>query len=239
MKKLLTLLFAFLTMSVIPAQNMEEQKKQIANIKKSDAYIYAEVTTTDQQQAVDLATEMLHNNINEWVSKKKKFAGSNKVITRNKNFSIEKITMPRANMYRAFMYVKKTDIIPANNVEVMEKNKKTTPSVQQKLIKPAIVEPIKTNRDIVIQSLLKVQNTGQLSTLLKDLKNSNKIREYNNLRGLKDKNIAEYIMIVFNKNGIIEAILSEGAERKNLKTGATDLLANYKGCGAIGVKVNK
>ncbi len=226
-------------MSVIPAQNMEEQKKQIANIKKSDAYIYAEVTTTDQQQAVDLATEMLHNNINEWVSKKKKFAGSNKVITRNKNFSIEKITMPRANMYRAFMYVKKTDIIPANNVEVMEKNKKTTPSVQQKLIKPAIVEPIKTNRDIVIQSLLKVQNTGQLSTLLKDLKNSNKIREYNNLRGLKDKNIAEYIMIVFNKNGIIEAILSEGAERKNLKTGATDLLANYKGCGAIGVKVNK
>lgn len=239
MKKLLTLLFAFLTMSVVPAQNMEEQKKQIANIKKSDAYIYAEVTTTDQQQAVDLATEMLHNNINEWVSKKKKFAGSNKVITRNKNFSIEKITMPRANMYRAFMYVKKTDIIPANNVEVMEKNKKTTPSVQQKLIKPAIVEPIKTNRDIVIQSLLKVQNTGQLSTLLKDLKNSNKIREYNNLRGLKDKNIAEYIMIVFNKNGIIEAILSEGAERKNLKTGATDLLANYKGCGAIGVKVNK
>lgn len=239
MKKLLTLLFAFLTMSVVSAQNMEEQKKQIANIKKSDAYIYAEVTTTDQQQAVDLATEMLHNNINEWVSKKKKFAGSNKVITRNKNFSIEKITMPRANMYRAFMYVKKTDIIPANNVEVMEKNKKTTPSVQQKLIKPAIVEPIKTNRDIVIQSLLKVQNTGQLSTLLKDLKNSNKIREYNNLRGLKDKNIAEYIMIVFNKNGIIEAILSEGAERKNLKTGATDLLANYKGCGAIGVKVNK
>jgi hypothetical protein len=102
------------------AQTVEEQKKKIASIKKNSNYIYAEVTTTDQQQAIDLATEMLHNNVNEWAAKKKKFAGSSKIITKNTNYDVEQITMPRANMFRAFMYVKKSDIIPAENSTMRE-----------------------------------------------------------------------------------------------------------------------
>ena len=51
--------------------------------------------------------------------------------------------------------------------------------------------------------------------------------------------MAEYIMVVFNKEGNVEAVLSEGENRINLSSGNPDQLTNYKGRGAIGVKVNK
>ena len=119
MKRTFTLILMALVGIAAFSQSVEEQKKKIASIKKNSSYIYAEVTTTSQQQAIDLATDMLHNNVNEWAAKKKKFAGSNKIVTRNTNYTVEQITMPRANMYRAFMYVKKSDVIPADNVEVI------------------------------------------------------------------------------------------------------------------------
>lgn len=238
MKRLFTLLLVAVVGVGAFAQTVEEQKKKIASIKKSSSYIYAEVTTTDQQQAIDLATDMLHKNINEWAAKKKKFAGANKIVTRNTNYAVEQITMPRANMFRAFMYVKKSDVIPAENVEVRE-----TPAevAAANAPKAATVTPISGNstRDAVVSELLTVQNTGQLADRLKKLKSSGKVSEYDNLRGLKDKNQSEYIMVIFNKEGVVEAVLSEGENRTNLQTGSLDQMANYKGRGAIGVKVNK
>ncbi|MBP1541111.1 MAG: hypothetical protein ILA25_02950 [Prevotella sp.] len=237
MKRTFILILTALVGITVFSQSVEEQKKKIAAIKKSSSYIYAEVTTTSQQQAIDLATDMLHNNVNEWAAKKKKFAGSSKIVTTNTNYSIEQITMPRANMYRAFMYVKKSDIIPADNVEVRDTPVEVSTAKDSKP-KEAKVTPISnSNRDYVVSQLLPVKNTGQLSAKLKDLRASGKIVEYDNLRGLKGKNMAEYIMVVFNKEGNVEAILSEGENRVNLLTSAPDQLTNYKGRGAIGVKV--
>ena len=230
------LLTAFVVVAAF-SQSVEEQKKKIASIKKSSDYIYAEVTTTDQQQAIDLATDLLHNNVNEWAAKKKAFAGSSKIITINTNYTIEQLTMPRANMYRAFMYVKKSDIIPADNVVVRDTPVEVAAASDSKP-KEAKVTPISdSNRDYVVSQLLPINNTGQLSAKLEELKTNDKIVEYANLKGLKDKNKAEYIMVVFNKEGNIEAILSEGENRINLQTSAPDQLTNYKGRGAIGVKV--
>ena len=224
------------------AQTVEEQKKKIASIKKSSSYIYAEVTTTDQQQAIDLATDMLHRNINEWAAKEKKFAGSAKIITVNTNYVMDQITMPRANMFRAFMYVKKSDVIPAENVDVRETPTEVATATTLKTPKTATVTSIGNSvRDKVVSELLYIKNTGQLSEQLKKLKNNGKVLEYDNLRGLKEKNRnqSEYIMVVFNKEGVVEAILSEGESRTNLINGQLDQLGNYKGRGAIGVKVKK
>lgn len=237
MKRTFIIILMTLVGIAVFSQSVEEQKKKIASIKKSSSYIYAEVTTTSQQQAIDLATDMLYNNVNEWAAKKKKFAGSNKIVTRNTNYTVEQITMPRANMYRAFMYVKKTDVIPADNVEVRNTSAEVAEANTSKP-KPAKVIPIRnSNRDAVVSELLPIKNTGQLSAKLKELKTNGKIAEYDNLRGLKGKNLAEYMMVVFNKEDSVEAVLSEGENRINLQTSAPDQLTNYKGCGAIGVKV--
>lgn len=237
MKKAFTLLLATLVGMAAFSQSVDEQKKKIASIKKSNSYIYAEVTTTDQQQAIDLATDQLHQNINEWAAKQKKFAGAAKIVTTNTNYAVEQITMPRANMFRAFMYVKKSDVIPADNVEVRQAPMEVAAA---KTPKPATVTPISdSKRDAVVSELLKVGNTGQLLEKLKELKSNGKIAAFDNLQGLKGMNLSEYIMVVFNREGIVEAVLSEGDSRTNLQTGELDQLTNYKGRGAIGVKVNK
>ena len=239
MRRTIILLLAILVGTTAFSQNVDDQKKKIASIKKSSSYIYAEVTTTDQQQAIDLAIDMLHKNINEWAAKEKKFAGSAKIITVNTNYDVEQITMPRANMFRAFMYVKKSDIIPADNVEVRDTPSEVASSKSTEP-KAATITPISdSTRDAVVSELLTIKNTGQLSEKLKELKADGKVSEYDNLRGLKNKNMAEYIMVVFNKEGNVEAVLSEGENRINLSSGNPDQLTNYKGRGAIGVKVNK
>lgn len=222
--------------SVSAQTSVEDQKKEINKIKKSSSYIYAEATLADKQAAIDLAKDILYQNVNEWVSKQKKFAGSNSVVTVNTNYAVDDMTLPRGNMYRAFMYVKKSDIIPASNVTVTE-----TPEMQVAADgRPSSkVEVIAGDpaTSAVVSELLKAENTGQLSAVLKQLKQQGKVSDYNKLSALSQPE--GYFMVIFTREGNIEAVLSDGADRVNMKTGQADKIANYKGCGAIGVKINK
>ena len=211
--------------------DFREKKKEINVIKKSADYIYAEATMADQQAAMDLAKEILYNNVNEWVAKQKKFAGSDKVVTANTNYTIEDVTLPRGNWFRAFMYVRKKDIIPVENATVSEVVNQDT----EQTAKP--VEPnIPGLEDPQMEKqFLAVENTEQLSTLLKQLKTEGKIIEFNKYNSLNNPN--EYVVFVFSKEGKICAVLSQGPERINLKTKQPDQVTNYKGNGAIGVKI--
>lgn len=216
-------------------KTVEEKKKEINAIKKNSDYIYAEATMAEQQAAIDLAKEILYQNVNEWVAKQKDFTGANNVLTINMNYSVEDMTLPRGNWFRAFMYVKKTDIIPASNVTIMRIAQKEpqaeNKSEEQSVEKPALIdEELKTE-------LLACKNTGQLSTLLKNLKAEGKVSDYQKLSAITSPN--DYFIAIFNKEGIIQAILSDGAERTNLKTGLPDKITNYKGNGAIGIKIKK
>lgn len=216
-------------------KTIEEKKTEINAIKKSSDYIYAETTMPDQEAAINLATEILYQNVNEWVAKQKKFAGASKVITINTNYSIDNMTLPRGNWFRAFMYVKKTDIIPAGNVAVMKVVQKEPETVEVTSSDPEI-KP-ESPEDIIKKQLLECENTGQMSTLLKNLKAEGKITDYQKLNTITSPN--EYIIAIFSKEGVIRAILSEGAERTNMKTGQPDQISNYKGNGAIGIKIKK
>ncbi len=222
--------------SVSAQTSVEDQKKEINKIKKSSSYIYAEATLADKQAAIDLAKDILYQNVNEWVSKQKKFAGSNSVVTVNTSYAVDDMTLPRGNMYRAFMYVKKSDIIPASNVTVTE-----TPEMQVaadgRLSSKVEVIAGNPKASAVVSELLKAENTGQLSAVLKQLKQQGKVSDYNKLSALSQPE--GYFMVIFTREGNIEAVLSDGADRVNMKTGQADKIANYKGCGAIGVKINK
>jgi hypothetical protein len=69
------------------------------------------------------------------------------------------------------------------------------------------------------------------------LKKDGLVSEYDTYRKLADP--SEYILVIYNTGGDIEAVLSEGVNRKNLKTGQADGVENYHGRGAFGVKVKK
>lgn len=221
--------------SILAQNTVDEKKREINAIKKNSDYIYAEATMADQQAAIDLAKEILYQNVNEWVAKQKKFASASNLITVNTNYSVEDMTLPRGNWYRAFMYVKKSDIIPAGNVSVMKIAQKESEMKMDVPMVPTVKSA--SSEDIVKNQLLECRNTGQLSTLLKNLKAEGKVSDYRKLNDLASPET--YVIAIFSKEGVIRAILSEGAERTNLKTGRPDQISNYKGNGAIGIKIKK
>lgn len=236
MRKLLSILLIAQTLTMAYGQidhSLDAEKKKIAAVKKNNSYIGAEMTHQNADTALLLAHEMLQIKIDNWVKSQKKFNGAAKTVAINTQYSTEKITMPRANMYRAFVYVKKTDILPASNVNVSDR----LVTQVEKISENENTRAEDANRATVVKRLLDVQNTGQLKVVLNELKKSGKISEFANLSGLKGKNQAEYIMVVFNQEGLVEAVLSEGETRTNLSSATDDQLSNYKGRGAIGIKV--
>ena len=249
----LALVVAYALVATAQPNANAEEKKKIADIKKDEAYLSAEVTTTTADEALRLAHEMLLVSINKWMKGQERFDGATQAVVLNKGKHTEEIVLPRANMHRAFVYVKKDDILPSTDATVLDMQggqadnvaakaaaaaSQTATAEPKKAAGPAAVVESKTH-SMVVNELLKAENTGQLLKTLKTLKAGGKISEYVKLGDLKDKNVAEYIMVVFNRDGRVEAVLSEGDTRRNLGTGNADAIGNYKNRGAIGVKVNE
>lgn len=218
------------------AQTIEEQKKKINSIKKDRAYLYAEITTDNQQSALDLSEDMLNQEINKYISEQKKLRNSQNIVLRNRQEFMESISLPRGNMFRAFRFVKKSDIIAADKVEVMTNT--PTASVEGRVISSTI-QPIATKttkRDETIVRLLTINKFSDLPNTFRQLKQEGRIGQYDKIKELA--NPEQFILVIYNREGNIEAILSEGKSRTNLRTGLADNENNYPGRGAIGVKVN-
>ena len=109
MKRFTTILFLMLSAVICLAQSLDERKRQIAEIKKSGEYIYADVTANTEQDAFEQAEEKLYSNINAYIAKAKYV---NENAKASDVYNVEKIEIPRANLFRAFLYVKAIDIVP-------------------------------------------------------------------------------------------------------------------------------
>mgnify|MGYP000659440467 FL=1 len=108
MKQILLFLTACCFLPVhLMADDLEDAKKEINRIKKSSQYIYSEVTAPDAQGAKDMAEEILFSEINEWVTKQKKLRNSPNIVINNRKELWTSVELPRGNMIRAFLYVKK------------------------------------------------------------------------------------------------------------------------------------
>ena len=208
------------------SQSVEEQKKAINTIKKSSAYIYAEATLENEQDAYDLAQELLYQRVNEYIATKKKFKNAKEAVVINQNYAKEKIQLPRGNMYRAFLYVKKDDVIPSENAVVGR--------IEKKGERSSSIEVIEDN---IVQELLAFNTLADLKRELPIMKREGKVISYAKYSELAAPN--KFILVIYDKQGQIRAVLSEGEKRINLKTNAPDNINNYKGMGAVGVKIKK
>lgn len=224
LKKLCLLLPVIIaSVSALAQSDDEGQKKEINRVKLNGSqYLYAEVVAKDLQTAIDLAEEYLHQKINDYVAEKKKLAGSTQVVALDTKQGWETISMPRGtNMFRAFTYVKKSDIVPAENATVLEPMKATVESVSP--------------RDETISRLLKLTKFSEIEPCLKSLQQEGRISAFGKQKTLGD--LTGYVLLIYNMKGEVEAVLSEGSQRKNLRTGQADDISNYRGRGAIGVKL--
>lgn len=218
------------------AQQTEEQKKEINKIKKSSLYLYAETTMPDKEEAMMTAIDMLKDEAQRWVSEKKKKQETDvdwEVVMTNVTQSYNKIELPRGNMYRAFAYVKKSDVITGKNVIVSDVK---MPESEVEEIKEAPA-PQPAEQPEAIKRLLALKMYDEVPACVETLKKEGLITEYNRYASLPNPD--DYVLIIYNRAGEVEAILSEGAERINMRTLQADGVANYKGRGAIGVKLSK
>ena len=230
MKKIITFCIMAIFSLWASAQTVEEQKKQINSVKKSSAYIYAEATLESAQAAYDLALELLYQRVNEYIAQKKKFKEAKEAVVINQSYATEKIQLPRGNMYRAFLYVKKSDIIPADNAVVG----KAQPA-QNNAVKSSYETIQDDGSSAVINEILGFQTFNVMKERLSVMKQEGKVVSYAMYDELASPE--NFLLVIFDKQGTVKAVLSEGKSRTNLKTKTADSIQNYRGMGAVGVKI--
>lgn len=240
---ILTILVSFFCPNILKAQTVDEiteMKKEIAKIKKSDKYIYSEVTCEIEAEAKSLAEDLLWQQINEWAASQKKLAGYENLLIKNINSSKESYALPRGNMYRYFVYVAKKDIMGGDNSEIITTTGSTATPVSN--ASEAKSEGMsggsktgansKNGVNPVITELLKYNKYDDFVSKLKQLKESKRVAYFARYASLANPEI--FYLAIYNKDGEMMGILSPGTERINLATGQPDDVVNYKGCGAIG-----
>ena len=224
MRLLLFIVMSFFSFSQVFAQT-DEVKKEINKIKKSTRYIYAESTAPTETDARKYAEEKLYDAVNEWVENKKRKSEAPSLIINNKKELWTTLSMPRgSNMYRAFVYVKKSDVVPTENAVVIEN--KAAPVVSKK-VDLEIPDAIKTlaqctGFDVLAKQALKMQKEGEIKVCARYDKLPNRDASY---------------LVIFDDEGTIRAILTPGLERCNIRTGEKEPLTKYRGCGVIGIEL--
>ena len=210
------------------AQTMDAKKTKINDIKKSSDYLYCDVTMADRGEALATVEEMLEQTVNEYVAQqKKRFQSSESIVTLNRNYCIDTLSMKRGNMFRAFAYVKKNDILGGKNVTVNGNRQQAQSSQPQPALSPA--------RQAVYGRLKALERFDQLEAAVKELQSRGHVADYGKYAQVD--NPEKYVLVIYDREGRLRAILSDGAQRTNLRTGQSDTVANYAGCGAIALRV--
>ena len=227
MKKILAVALSLSFCMGMMAEDVESIKKQINSIKKDNEYIYADITASTAEEAEDIAEEALYDKINEWAAHQK-VLGKKIVVTDSSEDHWKSVAMPRGNMFRSFIYVKKADLLsgvePSALSAAPEKDEKEDVSSSEVQV-PAVV------MDVALCT-----EYDDLAAKITRLKAEGKISKYGRYASLD--NPQDYYLAVYNREGKIVAVLSAGSSRINVWTKQADSEKNYKGCGAIGFKIN-
>lgn len=225
------LLLALLPALAMAAADGDEAKKKINSIKKnSRTYLYAEATAPTEQEAHDLAEEILYDEINAWAATKKKLQKSSNFVINNRQSLWTTVTLPRGNMKRAFIYVKKSDILPAETSEVIEN---ANPVVDD----TPLTSTVETVYPEAVTTLAACTEYADLVAKIQQMKANGQLKSY--ARYAKLDNPDTCYLAIYNQVGKIVAVLSPGQVRHNVGTGKVDGIVNYSGCGAIGFEVNE
>ena len=221
-KRLLFVLAALLVFAFAKADNSNDIKKKINSIKKNSQYLYAEATAPTEDEAYDIAEEMLYEEVNEWAATKKKLQNSVNIAVNNKQSLWTTISLPRGNMFRSFIYVKKSDILPVENSDIINNTN----------IQPSEVTALQSSIEKIlpktVETLAECTEYSDFVSKVKQFKTEGKLRSYARYAQLDNPEVC--YLAIYNK----VAILSPGNERHNINTGNPDSVANYSGCGAIG-----
>lgn len=235
------LLFIMLALFIVaPGFCQESDSKTINKIKRNNQYLYAEATMKDANEAYETAVELLNGYIDEYVQSKKKFNSSDNIIIKDMGKNSDKIQMQRGELTRVFVYVKKSDIIPAENSTLRENagknddeaNLVATVAEEVPLEGDSTLKLEKAWQQEVIDELLTCNTLIEAKSMLNRQQTEYKIKRSGSPASCRNKESCYWV--IGDDSGNLITILGMGSnERTNFKTMQLDMLDNYPDATAI------
>ena len=223
-------------MYICTAQETFSPAQRINEIKKSpDLYLYAESTAETWEEAQENARYLLcmevENTVKDLVNKDS-IAG---YVTKAQQMILELKSM-RGERYRAFVYVRRADLLPyseGEHVLVVPAGNGNTVT----LYTPEPALPQENSQTLFVltdleKQMLTVLTGNSIASFVEQQKSWGKIMNYGRYRDMPTD--CNCVIFVYNQSQQIVAYLrKEGSCYVNLKTKQPDEITNYKGCGAI------
>lgn len=254
-RSLLLLLSSILGLCVAIAQTADINK-----IKKNRSYITAQAASTESPEAAsEIARTSLNLEIEQWLKERgeKDVAG---YVAKSKE-SISVINTRQGSIYRAFVYVKKKEVLPYYQDEDVVMDSVTTASIVAAQPAPepqvrvdTLIIPVATpdTLDVVLnitptfviteveKEMLNVLTFNELETFLKNEMNAGKLDKDNIGKYATMPSHTSCHVFIYNRQGEIPACLRVTPDDvRNLRTGEKDDISNYAGCGAFWFILNK
>lgn len=243
MKKYVFSILLFITATVLPsaAQTAADVTKNINKVKRDTMYIYAESTTNELNEAYSNARALLEMQVGDWVRSQNPTENIEVCIVKAKDHLMQLDTR-RGELYRAFVYVKKSDIMPVSDkseVTVFE----VAPAKQPDAVEPApaiiVTEKAPAKEETLLLELTSeekqmrlVRSFYDVEPYIKGLKSKGKLANYGKYATFPEN--GDCHLFVYDKQGNISALLRKTGEKQyNLNTLKEDNVRNYKNCGAI------
>ncbi len=241
-RAVMLLMMALVCSTYANAQTSSDVVKNINNVKRDTSYIYAEATTKDLSEAYDNASALLEMKVGEWVRQQHPSEGIELCIVKAKEHFM-KFDTRRGELYRAFVYVRKGDIMPvADKSEVTVF--KVAPDVHSEspVASRAVIvteePPVAKDEYSTIEltseeiQMKSIQNFYDVEPFIKGLKNKGLLKDYGKYSTMPADEDCH--LFVYDRQGNISALLRKsGATQYNLNTLKEDNVKNYKNCGAI------
>lgn len=212
--------------------------KEINAIKSDPNFISAESTVKDWETAYENAKILLAKEIEEWLIEQGASNIAGVIATANEH--ILEIKTTRGSLYRAFVYIKKSDLVP-----YMDKSKLMVIDVNEEADSvPAAVIANEQNMKhpkVVLtteeKDMLFVKNASEIKPFIQGRQDANEIISFGKYSTLPFEGCS-YIFI-YDKEGNVPACLRyENGVAINLATGKEENISdNYKGCGGIWFKL--
>lgn len=239
--KILVITFFMLHGSLSHAQTMADIAKNINKVKRDTMYIYAETTMKDLNEAYNGARALLEMKVGEWVRSQQPNEGIEVCIVKAKEHFIQLETR-RGDYYRAFVYVRKGDIMPVGDkseVTVFEVAPSANPN--QSEATPAIIisedAPVEMETQTIEltpeeKQMKMVKRFQEVESYIKELQAKGQIKGYGKYATMP--NDGDCHVFIYDKQGNILALLRKaGTVQYNLNTLKEDNVKDYKNCGAI------
>ena len=235
-RKLILLLLCVLGLHDVSAQT-QDVAKQISTIKRDTTYLYAEATMKDLDEAIVGAKSILEMKVGDWVRSQKTNEGVEVCIAKVKDHSFE-VQTRRGEYYRAFVYVKKSDIMPVTDRNEVVAFQVSSQEADKPSPNDAISEeaPVESKPAVTLtpdeQQMKSITSFYDIEPYIKDLKGKGRLIAYGKYATLPANQ--DCYIFVYDKAGSVVAILRKKNETQiNLNSLGEDDIKKYKNCGAI------